>query len=123
MKTFAILTTVLFVFSTQASADVFGIGAAIQYQQGQNVLVVEVQNGSPAEQAGIQVGDQIAAIDGEQTSTMDEKEVLRRMRGGAAHGKIELTIMRSGVAAFGVSGARDFKISRALLSTESALPK
>jgi carboxyl-terminal processing protease len=113
MKTFAILITVLFVFSAQASADVFGIGALIQYQQG-HVLVAKVLNDSPAERAGIQVGDQIVAIDGEQTSTMQEKEVLQRIR-GAEHGEIELTIVRSGIAAFTVSLARDFGITAAAL--------
>ncbi len=57
-----------------------GIGVVLSFDRPQP-RVIQVFDGSPADQAGIQPGDVILAIDGIPTDQMDPQEVVQRLRG------------------------------------------
>ncbi|HVU89036.1 MAG TPA: PDZ domain-containing protein [Pirellulales bacterium] len=52
---------------------------------GQGVRIVEVVEGGPAEAAGLQVGDQIAAVHGKNVATMDDFAALLRQMSVGTH--------------------------------------
>jgi S1-C subfamily serine protease len=58
------------------------------------VLVQEVTPGSPAEQAGLQVGDLVVAIDGQAVATTGE--LGARIRSHQPGDKITLKVVRDG---------------------------
>lgn len=70
-----------------SASDPTGIG-----QQG--ARVVRINEGSPAEQAGIRVGDLVTAIDGEPVSSTES--LVAQVRAGRVGEPIELTIVRDG---------------------------
>jgi carboxyl-terminal processing protease len=59
-----------------------GIGAEVGLRNGQPIIVTPLE-GSPAEQAGIQAGDAILRINGEDVSRMNLQELMIRLRGDA----------------------------------------
>ncbi|HZA15048.1 MAG TPA: PDZ domain-containing protein, partial [Myxococcaceae bacterium] len=59
------------------------------------VTVVSPLDDTPAARAGIRAGDQILAIDGEETRGMDLQRVIQKLRGPAGK-RVLLTIMRAG---------------------------
>jgi len=81
-----------------ANADLVGydgIGAWVN-TEGDYLTIVEPMNDSPAEAAGLQAGDQVIAIDGEDmTGTLPENARLRVL--GEAGTSVILTIRREGV--------------------------
>ncbi len=81
-----------------ANADLVGydgIGAWVN-TEGDYLTIVEPMSGSPAEAAGLQAGDQVIAIDGEDmTGTLPENARLRVL--GQPGTSVLLTIRREGV--------------------------
>ncbi len=57
-----------------------GIGAYVGYDEGRIVIISPI-SGSPADEAGIQSGDVIMAIDGESTVEMSIMDAVSRIRG------------------------------------------
>jgi carboxyl-terminal processing protease len=72
-----------------------GIGAWVN-TEGDLLTITEPMKGSPAEAAGLQAGDQILAIDGEDMTGV-LPELARQKVLGPAGSKVVLTIQRSGV--------------------------
>ena len=72
-----------------------GIGAWVN-TEGEFLTIIEPMKGSPAESAGLQAGDQILAIDGEDMSGI-AAEVARLKVLGEAGTQVVLTILREGV--------------------------
>jgi serine protease Do len=69
-----------------------GVGLMVDAADTLGVRVVKVARESPAEAAGIRVGDRILAIDGEEMRTSEEiTSLVRAMRPGE---EIELTVLR-----------------------------
>jgi len=69
-----------------------GVGLMVDAADTLGVQVVKVARGSPAEAAGIRVGDRILAIDGEEMKTSDEiTSLVRAMRPGES---IAITVLR-----------------------------
>ncbi len=73
-----------------------GIGAWVD-TDGPFLTIVSAMPGSPAEQAGLQPGDQVIAVDGEDMSGMDGNLVIREVLGPAGT-TVTLTIRREGEA-------------------------
>jgi carboxyl-terminal processing protease len=71
-----------------------GIGAYVD-TTGDYLTIISPINGSPAEKAGIQTGDQIIAIDG-QDMTGINPEIVRQKVLGPAGSTVHLTILRKG---------------------------
>jgi carboxyl-terminal processing protease len=72
-----------------------GIGAWVDPNQ-EYLTIVSPMEGSPAEEAGLQPGDQIIAVDGEDMTGIDGNLVIRRILGPAGS-TVTLTIRREGV--------------------------
>lgn len=71
-----------------------GIGAWVD-PDAEFLTIVSPMPGSPAEEAGLEPGDQIIAVDGEDMSGIDGNLVIRRVLGPAGS-PVELTIRREG---------------------------
>lgn len=68
-----------------------GIGVTITVREDGYIDVVSVQAGGPAEEAGIQVGDVIVAVSGQDISNMELEEVKTMIR-GAVGTKVSVTV-------------------------------
>ena len=80
----------------RASRDGFGgIGVTINVENG-IVRIVSVIPESPAATAGVQVDDQFLTIDGHGTATMDQREVVQRLR-GRVDSVVRVTVARPGI--------------------------
>ncbi|SMF20754.1 carboxyl-terminal processing protease [Tistlia consotensis] len=80
----------------RASRDGFGgIGVRIRVVE-EGVRVMDVMEGTPAEAAGLKNDDLIVSIDGESAVGLDQRDVVRRLR-GPLDSKVEMTVRREGV--------------------------
>lgn len=69
-------------FKTMTTGEYGGIGAMIQ-QHGDTVKIANPYYGRPAQEAGVQVGDAILAIDGESMVKKTTSQVSEKLRGQA----------------------------------------
>ena len=69
-----------------------GIGVVMVKQEGEYALITGVYEGSPAYGAGIREGDEIRAMDGEDTRSLSSMELVDRIR--SASGEVVLTLFR-----------------------------
>jgi carboxyl-terminal processing protease len=80
----------------QTSGEVSGIGIYLQKDTATgDVLITDVVAGSPAEQADLQVGDQIVLVDGQSTTRLTLRGVSQKLRGQEGS-QVTLTISRNG---------------------------
>lgn len=70
-----------------------GIGAWVD-TTGEYLTIISVMKGFPAEEAGLQSGDQVIAVDGEEVTGIDPNLVLRKVLGPQGT-TVTLTILRS----------------------------
>ena len=91
--------------SLQQSLVGIGINLQSNQQNGQNVhVIVHIIAGGPAEKAGVRVGDQIAAIDGQSLTAKSQTDVAGLLRGRAVTDPadkalgttVKLTLRRAG---------------------------
>jgi carboxyl-terminal processing protease len=93
----------------RAARDGFGgIGVTLDTTNN-DFSITAVSEQSPAERAGIKVGDKIVAIDGASIDGHPATEIIHRLRGPIGS-TVGLTIQRPGA-----SGTRDVKMERALV--------
>jgi carboxyl-terminal processing protease len=85
------------ILSTELEGSFEGIGATLESRDGRFVIVAPLQ-GSPAAQAGIQSGDLLITVDGQQVEHMDLLEVIMLIRGPKGS-SVLLTVHREGVEA------------------------
>lgn len=81
-------------FSEEISGEFFGVGAYLSQEHG-IIRIDRVMPGLPAEQAGIQDGDIILAVDGEPTVGLSLSQAVSRIRGPKGT-EVVLTIERKG---------------------------
>jgi carboxyl-terminal processing protease len=86
-----------------------GIGVVVSEDDNQNTFVIAPQKGTPADLAGIQSGDQIIRVDGEDVTTLGVDEVVSRVR-GPADSQVTVTIARDGQE-------MDFTLTRSSIET------
>lgn len=89
-----------------------GLGIQIDVRDGWITVVAPLPD-TPAEQAGIQTGDQITAIDGKTTEGWNSDQAINTLRGQAGSA-VALTVRRAGV-----SGSIEFKLTRAQIHNRS----
>jgi membrane-associated protease RseP (regulator of RpoE activity) len=65
-------------------------------QEGDHFEVIDLIAGSPASEAGIKVGDQILAIDGQRVTTLDLPAVRLRFKNDPPQKRVRLTMRRDG---------------------------
>lgn len=76
------------------TSDYVGIGVTTQQIEG-SAVIVEVNYGGPAREAGVQVGDVLVAIDGAPVAGKSLDEIAEDMRGEPGS-KVKLTFRRAG---------------------------
>jgi len=72
-----------------------GIGIKLAFVE-QGIIVEKFAGNSPAEEAGVRLGDVITAVDGISYSKMREGEIILRIKGPVGN-KVLLTIIREGM--------------------------
>lgn len=82
-------------FLSSLDSELQGIGAELNEEDGKIVVVTPLE-GSPAEKAGLKVGDQIVAVDGEEVVGEDMFGVIGKIRGEKGT-KVVLTVYRDEV--------------------------
>ncbi len=80
------------------SGEYEGIGATVRTSEEYGGLeLVTIMEGSPAQAAGLQAGDVIVEVDGEDVTSLSQNEIISRVR-GPANSTVHLGIRRPGVA-------------------------
>jgi carboxyl-terminal processing protease len=72
-----------------------GLGIQVQSLFGEVTIVSQPFEGSPAEKAGLHVGDKITKVDNEPTRGLSVEEVVSRLRGQPGT-KVHITVLRPG---------------------------
>jgi carboxyl-terminal processing protease len=72
-----------------------GIGITVERTDDRKILIRAVQDGSPSGKAGVQVGDQIVAVDGELMLDKTLSDVVHKLRGNVGQ-PVTLTVLRGG---------------------------
>jgi carboxyl-terminal processing protease len=96
-------------YFSQRTGQASTVGIGINLQSGQTTsgsaahLVARTIAGGPAEKAGLKLGDQIVAIDGQELSTKNSTQVIQLLQGTvrgdqAAGTRVSLTIRRAGTS-------------------------
>ncbi len=93
-------------FNEQSDGTFYGIGVTIA-NEGDDLVIQSVIEGTPAEASGLLAEDVIVEIDGETAKRWDTDEAVLRIRGEAGT-QVTLGIRRDGAEAL-----RDFTITRA----------
>jgi carboxyl-terminal processing protease len=83
-----------------------GIGARVNLHEGGGIVLEYLFPGQPAEKAGLQIGDIITAVDGEDVSGLDLTEAIGKIRGPGGS-EVVLTVVRDEGEPF------DVKVTRA----------
>ena len=79
-------------FQETVTGDFEGIGAEVM-QEGNRIIVTSPMRGSPAEEAGLEPGDEIIAVDGESIEGWTTQEAVQLIRGEKGT-DVVLTIVR-----------------------------
>jgi len=83
-------------YEEQMNNAYVGIGITIQVAEDQSgYLILKVNAGGPAEEAGLQAGDVIIAVEGRSTANMDVDETRNLVR-GEENTQVALTVRRNG---------------------------
>ncbi|MFH7241603.1 MAG: S41 family peptidase [Spirulina sp.] len=78
----------------QTAGEVSGIGVQVQ-RNDNRVVITAITPGSPAEQAGLTVGDHIVMVDGQSTTHLTAEGVAQRLRGDE-NSQVTLSVARNG---------------------------
>jgi carboxyl-terminal processing protease len=70
-----------------------GIGITVERTDDKKVLIRAIQEASPSAKAGVQVGDQILAIDGEMMADASLNDIVHKLRGSVGQ-PVTLTVLR-----------------------------
>mgnify|MGYP005809385441 FL=1 len=81
--------------SESTQGEYTGIGVTITQNDAKETVIVDCYEGGPADQAGIQSGDVLLAVDGEDVSEMELTEVTEKIK-NASDDHVILTIRREG---------------------------
>ncbi len=100
-------------FDTELSGEYYGIGAQIQWVEENTVKIIKVFDDSPAQKAGLKVGDVFVSIDGKSTDGMDATDIANNLRSESASRativvnrngeKVTLNVEKAKVTLFSVS--------------------
>ena len=94
------------------SGTYVGVGIQLESKEGSAVVAAPIE-GSPAEQAGVQTGDVIVAVNGEGVRNQEISKIAERVRGPEGT-EVEITVLRD-------EEERDFTLERAEIQSPVAL--
>ncbi len=101
-------------YETSISGNYCGIGAGLQQnQETMEVVVTKVYRNSPAEEAGIQVGDVITYVDDIDATSMELEQLVQNIR-GEENTNVHLQIYREGETDY-----LEFDLTRRFLDIET----
>jgi len=89
-----------------------GIGVSVLYVEGEGISITQVRPGGPAEQAGLQAGELIAAVDGQSAASQEDYRLAVRAIQGEVGTKVTLTVRSADGA------TRDVEVIRAELQED-----
>ncbi|MFB9859840.1 S41 family peptidase [Salinicoccus siamensis] len=92
-------------FEESVSGDFEGIGAEVM-QEGSRIIITSPMRGSPAEEAGVEPGDEILAVDDEPVEGMNVQEAVQLIRGEKGT-DVTLTLARNEGDPFEITITRD----------------
>ena len=81
--------------SESTQGEYTGIGVTITQNDKKETVIVDCYDGGPADQAGIQAGDILLAVNGEDVSDMELAAVTEKIK-NASEDQVTLTIQREG---------------------------
>lgn len=102
-------------FNNELSGSFTGIGAELNKDENDNIVIVAPISGFPAEKAGLKSGDMIVEIDGTSTVGMGLSEAVQKIR-GPKDTQVKLKIVRDGQV-------QDYTITRQDISIPSVESK
>jgi len=85
-------------FYIDTAQEYVGIGVTLTLDTGASIVVIRVFDHSPADRAGMKVGDRIIMVGGEDVAGLSLETVVGKIR-GTAGSKLEIVISRNGVEA------------------------
>ncbi|MBI5959983.1 MAG: S41 family peptidase [Chloroflexi bacterium] len=89
------------------SGEYEGIGATVRQDENTGGLeLVSIMQGSPAEKAGLQPGDQIVMVEGKDITDLRQDQIISQVRGPAG------TLVRLGIARPGIEDIMKFEVLR-----------
>ncbi len=98
------------------SGEYEGIGATVRLSETYGGLeLVTIMDGSPAQAAGLQPGDVIVEVDGEDVTSLSQNEIISRVRGPAN------TVVRLGIRRAGVDEILHFDVTRQRIHVPSVV--
>ncbi|MBQ5791514.1 MAG: S41 family peptidase, partial [Clostridia bacterium] len=68
-------------YSKKLAGEYIGIGVTITLAESGGAQIIDVKDGGPAEKAGVQVGDILVEVDGEDLRTLSLSDIVKRMTG------------------------------------------
>lgn len=99
-------------FQEEQEGSFFGIGIQFSIIE-KKITVITPMEGNPADKAGIKAGDRIVKINGEDAIGIEERDVLRKLK-GAKGSSVNVSVEREGV-----DGLLDFTLVRDRIATLS----
>ncbi len=82
-------------FQDELNGYFYGIGAEVYQEEGDLVTILNIYKSSPAEKAGLKVGDRYLKINGEDVSKLKADEIAKKIK-GAENKTISITVQRDG---------------------------
>lgn len=81
-------------FKDELNGYFYGIGAGVYQEEGKLVTIKEIYKNSPAEKAGLKVGDQYTKINGEDVTKLSAEQISNKIKGKQGR-ELTLTIKRN----------------------------
>lgn len=82
-------------YMEQMTNSYVGVGMIVQLNEEGYVTILRVEEGGPAKEAGVQAGDTLIAVEGQDIKGLDIDETKNRVRGEEGT-KVSLTVLREG---------------------------
>ncbi len=98
---------------TQLEGEFEGIGAVVTMNEDGQLVVISPMEGQPAMEAGLQAGDIILKVDGQEITGMSLTDAVLLIRGPRGT-RVRLTVLRPGT-----EGLLEFEIVRARIETST----
>jgi carboxyl-terminal processing protease len=82
---------------SQLHAEISGVGMGLVMNRRHEILVFDVNDGSPSQEAGIKPGDRLTEVDGKPIKGESLNQVVQQVKGPAGT-KVTVTLLRSSLA-------------------------
>ena len=101
-------------FNQTVNGEYVGIGAAVEYKE-ENAKISTVYKNSPAQKAGLEVGDQLVAIDGQDVKGKTLSQITKMIK-GKENTKVSIKISRDG-------NEKNYEVKRSKVAVPSVSSK